>query len=93
MFVGVVELNFLIPGCRSLKEKRRVVNSLKQLLRNRYNCSVAETEYQDLWARAQLAVAVVAGESGHVREQLDNIIRFADTNAQAELVDHEIEMY
>jgi len=69
------------------------MNSLKQLLRNRYNCSVAETEYQDLWARAQLGVAVVAGEVRQVQDQLESIVRFAETNAQAELVDHEIEMY
>ncbi len=93
MIIGAVELDLLIPGSRSLKEKRRVINSLKQLLRNRYNCSVAETEYKDLWRRARLAVCVVSDETAHVQQQLEHIIRFAGTNPHAELVDHHIEFY
>ena len=92
MIIGVVELHFLIPGARSLKDKRRVMTSLKQLLRNRYNCSVAETDHEELWGRAQLAVCIVAREAGHAREQLDKVVRFAETNAGAELVDHDIEL-
>jgi uncharacterized protein len=90
--IGLLQLDFRIPGSRSLKDKRRVLNSLKQRMRNRYNCSVAETEYLDVWARAHLAVCVVSGSSRHANEQLNEIVRFASSHHEAELVDYAIEM-
>lgn len=92
MTIGLLQMDFLVPGARSLKDKRRVIGSLKQLLRNRFNCSVAETEFQDTWSRARLAVCVVSGESRHANEQLNEIARFAEAKAGAELLDYWIEM-
>ena len=92
MTIGVLQMDFLIPGARSLKDKRRVLSSLKQVIHNRYNCSVAEVELQDHWARARLAVCVVSGDSQHANTQLNEIARFASTKNGAELVDYTIEM-
>ena len=69
-----------------------MLKSLKQLLHNRYNCSVAETEFQDLWGRARLAVCVVSNESRHANEELNEIARFASAKSGAELLDYRIEM-
>ncbi|NIA12870.1 MAG: DUF503 family protein [Nitrospiraceae bacterium] len=85
-------MDIRIPGARSLKDKRRVIKSLKQLLHNRFNCSVAETEFQDKWARARLTVCVVSGESRHANRQLNEIARFAAHKSGAELLDYWIEM-
>jgi uncharacterized protein YlxP (DUF503 family) len=48
-----------LPECSSLKDKRRVVKSLRDRIRGRFNVSVAETAYQDVWTRAQLSVVLV----------------------------------
>ena len=85
-------MDFLIPGSRSLKDKRRAIKSLKQLLHNRYNCSVAETEFQDLWGRARLTACVVSDDSRHANDQLNEIARFASNHKAAELVDYRVEM-
>ena len=45
--IGLMHMEFSIPGSRSLKEKRRAMNSLKSLLRSRYNASVAEVGMKD----------------------------------------------
>jgi uncharacterized protein len=90
--IGVLQMDFLIPGARSLKDKRRVVKSLKQLMHNRFNCSVAETEFFDIWGRARIAACVVSNESRHANEQLNEIVRFAGEKAGAELLDYRIEM-
>ena len=92
MTIGVLQMDLLVPGARSLKDKRRVIKSLKQLLHNRYNCSVAEIDFQDMWGRARLAVCVVSGESRHANEELNEIVRFASTKQGAELLDYRIEM-
>lgn len=81
-----------IPGSRSLKERRRAINSLKERLRNRYNCSVAEVGSKDKWARAQLAVCVVSDDSAHANQQLNEIARFSSNHHLVELTDYSIEM-
>ncbi|HOZ46724.1 MAG TPA: DUF503 domain-containing protein [Candidatus Hydrogenedentes bacterium] len=92
MTIGLLHLDLRIPGSRSLKEKRRVIKSLKQVMHNRFNCSVAEVDCQDVWSRARLAVCVVSGDSRHANEQLNEIARFAGMKGGAELIDYSIEM-
>ena len=81
----------MIPGSRSLKDKRRAMNSLKTLLRNRYNCSGAEIGFKDKWARARVVACVISDESAHVHSQLNEIVRFASNHHAAELADYHIE--
>lgn len=92
MTIGVLQLDFLIPGARSLKDKRRAIKSLRDRMRSKFNCSVAETEFQDMWNRARLTVCVVSGESQHANTQLNEIARFASQSRDAEMVDYSIEM-
>ena len=49
MTIGLLQLDLLLPEANSLKDKRRIIKSLKDRLHNRFNCSVAETEHQDVW--------------------------------------------
>ena len=64
MFYAVGRLEILIPQSQSLKEKRSVLLRLKGRISNRFHCSVAEVDHQDLWQRAAIGVAlVVDGQS------------------------------
>lgn len=92
MTIGVLHMDFLVHGARSLKDKRRVVKSLKTQLRDRFNCSVAETDYHDVWGRTHLTVCVVSNESRHANTQLNEIANFGGRHRGAELVDYRIEM-
>jgi uncharacterized protein YlxP (DUF503 family) len=65
--VGVISWELHLNGCRSLKEKRMVLRSLKDRLRARLNVSVAETDHQETWQRAELCVVTVA--SDHARAE------------------------
>lgn len=85
-------MDFLIYGAQSLKAKRRVIKSLRDRLRNKFNCAVAETEHQDLWQRSRLTVCVVSNESRHANTQLNEIAHFAQQQALAELAHYEIEL-
>ena len=92
MTIGLLQIECTIPGSRSLKDKRRAIKSLKTLLRNRFNCSVAEIDYKDMWARSRLAVCVVSDETGHVSAQLNEIVRFAYQHHAVLVEDYDIEM-
>ena len=73
MVVGVMRWELALPGMASLKDKRMVVRSLRDRIQHRFKISVAETGHQDVWTRAQLAVAVVATDARHAEEVLDKV--------------------
>lgn len=92
MTIGVLKLDILIRGARSLKDKRRVVKSLKDRIRHRFNTSVAEVDFLDEWRRARLAICVVSRESRFANTQLNEIARFASSDSTAEIANIDIEM-
>jgi len=86
MVIGVGSWDLSLPGCRSLKEKRMVVKSLKERLQHRFRVSVAETSYQDVWTRAQLTAAVVTTDRGKADSILDKIDTFVERDGRALIV-------
>lgn len=83
MVVGSISWQLSLPGCGSLKEKRTVVRSLKDRIRNRFNVSVAETDHQDIWTRAELSVALVATDGRFADSVLDKVDDFVAREARA----------
>jgi uncharacterized protein len=83
MTVVVLRWELSIPGCRSLKEKRSVVRSLRDRLRHRFSVSVAETGLQDVHDRAELTVALVASDGRLAESLAGKVERFVDDNGQA----------
>lgn len=93
MVVGAMRWELSLPGCTSLKEKRMVVRSLKDRIAHRFKVSVAETDHQDVWTRAQIAVAVVSNDGGHADEVLDNVDRLVQQEARVLILDRHRELY
>lgn len=87
MVVGIVRVELHLPGAQSLKDKRQVVRSLKERVRERVHASVAEVEYQDLWQRTAIGIVVVAADGGQVREMLNDARRIVDSYLQAQVLD------
>ena len=75
--VGVMILELRMDESHSLKDKRHFVKGLKDRLRGKFNVSVAEIDYQDLWQRGLIAVAAVSAEHSHVEQVLQNVERDA----------------
>ena len=59
MIVGTLKLRLYLRDCHSLKEKRRVLRSLKDNLHNKFNVATAETAEMDVWQTAEIGVASV----------------------------------
>ncbi|MCK5651904.1 MAG: DUF503 domain-containing protein [Gemmatimonadetes bacterium] len=86
MVITVVTWELSIPGCSSLKEKRMVVRSLKDRMRNKFNVSVAETGHQDVLTRAELSVALVATDQRFADSVIDKVDRLVDTDRRALII-------
>jgi len=92
MIVGSLRIRLLIRESRSLKDKRQVVRSIKDRLRNRFNVSVAEIEAQDHRQLAVLAMAMVSNEAQPIRTTFAEIVQALRSHPVAEFIDHEMEI-
>jgi uncharacterized protein YlxP (DUF503 family) len=70
----------------SLKEKRSIVRSLRDRLRSKFNVSVSETGMQDVHARAELSIALVASDGRLAESVLDKTDRFVEAHGGAIIV-------
>ena len=68
MIVGSLRVRLLVRESQSLKDKRQVVRSIKDRLRNDFNVSVAEVDAQDHRQLVVLGLAMVSNEAEHVRD-------------------------
>lgn len=90
MVVGVVTWELILSGCRSLKDKRRIVKSLKDRLHQRFNVSAAEVDHQDSWQRAALAAAVATTDRRHAEAVLTSCDRLVQSEPLAHIAQSEI---
>ena len=92
MIVGTGVIVIRIEGCRSLKEKRKVVKSLITRLGNAFNLSVAEIGANDVHQRAEIGFAVVGNDHGVVNSKVDKIFNTAEDMAVAEIIETRMEI-
>jgi uncharacterized protein YlxP (DUF503 family) len=92
MTIGVLQLELSIPDAMSLKDKRRVVKSLKDRIRHGHNVSIAEVGALDEHRRSMIAIAMVSNDSRYVESQLSKLVDFVRMIPQASLVDYQIDL-
>ena len=90
MYIQSAKLIFHIPYASSLKDKRQVRRSLIDKSKQRFNASIAEVGTQDKHQVLTIGVAVVSGDAAHAQNSLDEIIRYMESNTDAELTTVEI---
>ena len=74
--IGILSLHLHLPGCSSLKDKRRIVKSLIAKMKNKFNVSVAEIDYLDVWQDTEIAVTVVSNNKNKSMEILQSILNW-----------------
>ncbi len=93
MTVGTLRLKLIIRDATSLKDKRRVLKSIKDVIRNRHNVSVAEVAAHDSHQQAVLGVAMVGSDAQYVDGGLAKVVDLVRAHPIAQLVDYETELY
>jgi uncharacterized protein len=92
IIVGLCTVELFIPGSQSLKDKRQVLLSLKDRLREKFNLSVAEVDGQDLWQKAVLGLACVANERRYVNQVCDQALNLIRNVPAVEIVQSRVEL-
>jgi uncharacterized protein len=85
MWVLILRLDLLIPGSRSLKDRRQAVRSLKERLRSRFDVSCAEVGDLESWNRASLGIAFVSNERPMLQDVGDEISRYAQNDPRVQV--------
>ena len=91
MTVGVLQLELSIGDAMSLKDKRRIIKSLKDRIAFSHNVSIAEVGALDEHRRAIMGVAMVANEHAYVEGALSKLIDFVRTVPSVDLVDYQLD--
>jgi len=92
MHIGVCTIQLQLLANHSLKEKRRIIKSIKDKVKNKYNVSIAEIDSLDKWQLATLGIACVSNDSRFANSTLSNVIEFIDNMRVADLIDYHIEI-
>jgi uncharacterized protein YlxP (DUF503 family) len=84
--VGALVADLLLGDVHSLKQKRGVVRPIVAELRRRFEVSAAETGAHNLHRRAEISVALVAGDHAHAVEVLANCERLLAARPEVDLL-------
>ncbi|EHI99348.1 protein of unknown function DUF503 [Clostridium sp. DL-VIII] len=71
----------------SLKEKRMIIRSITQKLKNKFNISVCEADAQDIHKIIVIGIAGIYANIAQSDSIMENILRFIESSTDAELID------
>jgi len=92
MVVGTLKIELRIEDNHSLKGKRKIVRSVVDRLKHKFNASVAEVGSNDNWQRIEIGVTTVSNDRRHIDSSLSNILGFIESMYLAEIVNVETEV-
>lgn len=87
MIIGILNLELDIPHAMSLKDKRAVVQRIRDRSRRKFNIAVAEVENNNLWNRAVLAIVTVANEQTHANQVLSKVLELIESMPDSRIDD------
>ena len=93
MHVATCKIKLFLPLNHNLKGKRRIVKSLSEQIRNKFNVSVSEIESNELWQVATIGIAIISNKVIRLNQTLDHIFSFIESsNHELNIISHDIEI-
>lgn len=84
MMIGLAECECIIYDAHSLKDKRAVLQRILTRLKQKFNVSVSEVDYQDVWQRTKIAIVTVASAKVSAEVELQNALKLIDSFPEIE---------
>jgi uncharacterized protein YlxP (DUF503 family) len=91
MIVGLIACECIIYNAHSLKDKRAVLQRIMTRLKQKFNISIAEVDFQDTWQRTKIAMAVVSSVRNPAEIELQKALKFIDSFPEIERTITDIE--
>jgi uncharacterized protein len=93
MIVAIAVCECIIYDAHSLKEKRAVLQRILTRLKQKFNVSVSEVGYQDVWQRTKIAIAAVTSNRVMTERELQNALKLIDSFPEIERTITDIEWF
>lgn len=93
MFTGICRVELHLMEGTSLKEKRQVIRSIIERLKNRFNISIAEVGAQDLLQRAEIGLATVGSDTIYPGKVMDRVIDFIENDGRVQIISIDRQVY
>ena len=91
--LGLLTLELFFESSHSLKERRSILLSAKEKIRQRFNVSVVEASMGDLWQRGGLLISCAASTQGAVEQIFGQVISFLENDPRLQIVSPQIRYY
>jgi len=89
--IGALKIRLMIHGSMSLKDKRRVLKSMKDRA-SKFNASIAEVDDNEMWQTATLGIAFVSNDAVHVNTMMDKFMESIINNMETEITGSQMEI-
>lgn len=92
MVIGTAQIQLSASWVHSLKEKRMVVKSIIDKVKNKFNVSIAEVDTQDYHQTITIGIACVSNDNRHADSMLNEVLNFIESNTDAVVQDIHTEL-
>ena len=93
MPVGVLTLEIQLPYAHSLKEKRAVLQKMRDRLRSRFNVAVAELDHQEVWQQATLGVVSISNSQTLLETVFRQVLAESEKILGQDVTNHTLEFF
>jgi hypothetical protein len=93
MPIGVLTLEIELPYAHSLKEKRAVLQKMRDRLRARFNVALAELDHQDVWQHATLGVVSISNSQALLESTLRQVLEESEKILGQDVASHELDFF
>jgi uncharacterized protein len=90
MYVCIMKIELRFPPVPSIKDKRKIVNSIKMKIFSHFKITVAEVDDQDLYNSAMLGLCFISLTRDHCVSRGQKIITFIENHDPEYLYDHDM---
>ena len=87
-----MKIDFLLVDNMSLKGKRKVVRSMIDKVKARFNVSIAEVGSNDKWQKIELGISAIGNDRRHIASSLSHVLEFLDSLCLAQIVNTQFEI-
>ncbi len=93
MIIGYLGIEIHFPYSHSLKEKRKRLKSYQDRLKNKFNVSFAELDYQNKWQRAKIGIVMINNKQALIEKVFKQLIREAEESIEGEILYKETDFF
>jgi uncharacterized protein YlxP (DUF503 family) len=92
MVVGTIIIELHLHDNHSLKGKRKIVRSMVDKVKHKFNVAIAEVGSNDKWQKIELGVSTVGNDRRHVDSSLAEVLSFLESLYLAEIINTKTEI-